>query len=271
MREDRGMTAGWNQAAGAGDPAIGGPADTRPEVVERVATGRGELALRRVGDQYEIISNGVFLMDTRGGASERLLVRAALDAAPPGARLLIGGLGVGFSLDEAARSGRPGRITVVEVEPALVDWHATHLRRFSGTALADPRVEVVTADLLAWLRGTDGTYEAICLDVDNGPEWTTFEQNAVLYTDAGLALLRSRLVPGGVLAVWSAAASEAFAGRLRARLGDVAVHRVPVARGEPDVVYLARVPATQPGRRPAGSCDGRECDQVVATPGPAGS
>ena len=223
------MTVGWDQEAGG-----------RPEVVERVATGRGELALRRVGDHYEIISNGAFLMDTRGGASERLLVRAALDAVRAGARLLIGGLGVGFSLDEAARSDRPGRITVVEVEPALVAWHASHLRRFSGTALDDPRVEVVTADLLAWLRGTDGTYEAICLDIDNGPEWTTFDQNAALYTDAGLSLLRSRLVPGGVLAVWSAAASEDFARRLRDHLGEVTVHRVPVARGQPDVVYLAR-------------------------------
>lgn len=212
----------------------------RPEVVERVVTARGELALRRAGDHYEVISNGVFLMDTRGGDSERLLVRAALAAVPDGARLLIGGLGVGFSLDEAVRSERPGRITVVEVEPALVAWHRGHLRRFSGAALADPRVEVVTADLVAWLRDTGQRFGAICLDIDNGPEWTTFEQNAALYTDAGLALLRSRLVPGGALAVWSAAASEAFAGRLRRHVGEVSVHRVPVPRGEPDVVYMAR-------------------------------
>ena len=230
------------EAAGPEGPGLPGQPDERPEVVERVVTGRGELALRRVGDQYEIISNGVFLMDTRAGDSERLLVRSALDAVPDRARVLVGGLGVGFSLDEAARSTRPGRITAVELEPALVAWHATHLRRFSGAALADPRVEVVTADLVGWLRATTDRFDAICLDIDNGPEWTTFEENAVLYTDAGLALLRSRLAPGGVLAVWSAAPSESFAARLRQRLGEVTTHQIPVVRGVPDVVYVARSP-----------------------------
>ncbi|MFC7546633.1 spermidine synthase [Plantactinospora sp. GCM10030261] len=208
--------------------------------VERVVTERGELVLRRHGDHHEIISNGVFLMDTRAGESERLLVRAALGAVPPGARLLIGGLGVGFSLAEAVRSATPAEIVVVEIEPTLVTWHRTHLASVSGNALADPRVRVVTADLVRWLRTTDETFEAICLDTDNGPDWTVFAGNAALYDETGATLLRDRLTDGGVLTVWSAATAPDYVERLRAAIGPVTTYRVEVARGEPDVVYLAR-------------------------------
>lgn len=211
-------------------------------VVERVVTGRGELVLRARDEHFEVISNGVFLMDTRSGESERLLVRGALDAAPArpgGVRLLIGGLGVGFSLAEAVRSTRPAEIVVVEIEPALVAWHRTHLARVSGDALDDPRVEIVTADLVDWLRTTDRCFDAICLDIDNGPDWLVFDPNAALYDAGGTALLRSRLAPGGVVAVWSAAASPAYAERLAAVIGPVRTERIEVPRGEPDVVYLA--------------------------------
>ncbi|GHJ48251.1 spermidine synthase [Catellatospora sp. TT07R-123] len=209
--------------------------------VERAVTERGELVLRELDGHYEVISNGVFLMDTRAGQSERLLVRAALDAVPDGARLLIGGLGVGFSLAEAAASARPARITVAEIEPVLVGWHRGPLGRFSAGAVDDPRVRVVTADLTTWLRTTDEVFDAICLDIDNGPDWTVFDTNAALYQHDGLDLLRAHLAPGGVLAVWSAAESPAYAERLAASIGPVETLRVPVPRGEPDVVYLARL------------------------------
>jgi len=214
---------------------------TETEVLERVQTPRGEIALRRAGDHFEIISNGVFLMDSRGGVSERLLVGAALDAVRPGAQVLIGGLGIGFSLQEAVASGVPAGITVVEREPAIVDWHATHLRRYTAAALADPRVEVVTADLVEWLQDTEREFDAICLDIDNGPEWTVTDGNAFLYGDEGLLLLRRRLRPDSVLAIWSANASAEFAARLRDGFRQVDEHQVPVQRGEPDVVYLARL------------------------------
>jgi spermidine synthase len=189
----------------------------------------------------------VFLMDTRAGESERLLVRAALEGLPEGARLLIGGLGVGFSLAEAVRSERLSEIVVVEVEPAIVAWHRTVLRPYSGGALDDARVRVVTAELVGWLAGTAERFDAICLDVDNGPDWTVFDGNAALYRDSGIGLVRSRLVPGGVLAVWSAAESLRFAELLAAGLGPVSILRVAVERGEPDIVYLSRRPGTRPG------------------------
>ncbi|MER5351377.1 spermidine synthase [Kitasatospora sp. NPDC002551] len=208
----------------------------------------GEVALRRRGGHYEIIANGCFLMDTADGRSERLLVGAALDELERTGPLahpsvLIGGLGVGFSLAHAAAEPRWGRIAVVEREGAVIDWHrGGPLAAFSAGALDDPRVEVLHTDLLEYLAGADGArYHALCLDIDNGPDWTVTDGNAGLYGPEGLAVLRDRLEPGGVLAVWSAQPSAAFEEALRAGgFTDVTTREVAVARGVPDAVHLAR-------------------------------
>lgn len=123
------MVHGTGRAAGtAGEPVV----------VERAAGAGGELVLRRDGAHYEIISNGVFLMDTRNGESERLLVRAAAEGLDGPVRILIGGLGVGFSLAEALTLPGVEHVTVVEREPAVIGWHATALRPWSAGALDDP-------------------------------------------------------------------------------------------------------------------------------------
>jgi len=193
--------------------------------------------LRRNGDDHEIVSNGTFLMDTRDGRSERELVRAAVRG--PGARVLVGGLGVGFSLAEALTLD-PAAVTVVEIEPAVLRWNREHFGR--AGLLDDPRVSVVVGDLAAFLAGDRGEYDAICLDVDNGPEWTVTVDNVALYGDPGLSAVDRRLAPGGTLAVWSAAGAPGFETRLRSRYGSVDVVEIPVARGAPDVVYAARNP-----------------------------
>jgi spermidine synthase len=209
-------------------------------VVERVVTPRGELVLRRAQEHHEIIHNGVFLMDTRNGASERLLVRAAIAACgQPRVRVLLGGLGVGFSLDEALRHPAVTEVVVVEVEEAIIRWHATHFGAQASTARADPRTRVVNADLTAWLVDGADQFEATCLDIDNGPDWTVTAGNAVLYTAEGLSLLGRRLGPGGVLAVWSAMAAPAFEAALGQHFSSVRVHLVEVPRGGPDHVYVA--------------------------------
>jgi len=208
-------------------------------IVERANGRQGDLALRAVGNHYEIISNGVFLMDTRNGESERLLARLALRDGNARAHLLIGGLGVGFSLAEALRSDWLERATVVEIEPKIVEWSRTHLAHCSDSALSDPRVRVVVADLSAWLGKVQEMFDGICLDVDNGPAWTVTERNGALYTDDGLALLRRRLKPGGILAIWSAMEVDGFAERLESVFGPVEIVRVPVSRGEPDIIYAA--------------------------------
>jgi spermidine synthase len=214
--------------------------EERPIVIDRLDGVCGELVLRRAGEHFEIIANGVFLMDTRNGESERLMVDAAADRMPAGAPMLIGGLGVGFSLRAALDHPRVGEVVVVEREPAVIDWNRGPLRDRHGDALADRRARCVPADLLAWLPTAGERFGAVCLDVDNGPDWTVTEGNVELYRDHGLDLLAGALVPGGVLAVWSAGASPEFAARLAARFSAVETLAVPVRRGEPDVVFLTR-------------------------------
>ncbi|WP_432134070.1 MULTISPECIES: spermidine synthase [unclassified Streptomyces] len=226
------------------------PADTastavpdKPVVLDRREGPYGEVVLRRHGELLQIIANGCFLMDTSDGRSERLLVDAALEAldARPAPRVLIGGLGVGFSLAHAAANPRWGGITVVEREPAVIEWHrAGPLGALSGAALADPRVGVVERDLLGYLDETSDTFDALCLDIDNGPGWTVTEDNDGLYSPAGLAHCARVLRPGGVLAVWSAQPSAEFEGSLvNAGFRQVRTEEIPVARGVPDVVHLA--------------------------------
>jgi spermidine synthase len=216
-------------------------------VLDRRDGPHGEIVLRRHGGLLQIIANGCFLMDTSDGRSERLLVRAALDALDdreaPG--LLLGGLGVAFSLDEAVREARWGRVTVVEREQAVIDWHRDGpLAPLSATARADARTRVVHADLLTHLRTSGERYDVLCLDVDNGPDWTVTEGNDTLYSPGGLAACRESLTPGGVLAVWSARPSARFESALRnAGFQAVRTEEIPVARGVPDVVHLGCRPA----------------------------
>ncbi|THA73461.1 spermidine synthase [Streptomyces sp. A0642] len=225
-------------------PLAFGPDALAPVTLDRREGPYGEVVLRRRGDDFEIIANGCFLMDTSDGRSERLLIDAALDALPagrPAPAVLIGGLGVGFSLARAAAEPRWGRIAVAEREPAIVDWHRKGpLAGISGAALADPRTVVLTTDLVDYLRTTTDRYDALCLDIDNGPDWTVTEDNGTLYSPAGLADCRARLTPGGVLAVWSAQPSAEFEQALRnAGFHGVRTEEVGVARGVPDVVHLA--------------------------------
>lgn len=217
-----------------------------PLVLDRREGPHGEVVLRRHGGRLEIIANGCFLMDTSDGRSERRLVDAALDALTGRDRpeVLIGGLGVGFSLAHAAANPHWGGITVVERERAIVDWHRDGpLSAFSAEALADPRTEIVEADLVAYVNETSDTYDALCLDIDNGPGWTVTEGNQILYGQAGLASCVRVLRPGGVLAVWSAQPSPEFEETLRnVGFQQVRTEEIPVARGVPDVVHLGISP-----------------------------
>jgi spermidine synthase len=208
----------------------------RPVVVDRRTTPRGELVLRRAGEHFEVIANGTFLMDTRDGRSERELVRRAI-AGRDRVRILIGGLGVGFSLAEALASPACAEVVVCELEPAVVEWARGHL---GGCGLDDPRVRVRLGDVRDALETAAGRFDAVCLDVDNGPGWLVHEHNAALYTDAGIERLHACLRPGGRLCVWASAPDASFEARLRARFAHVEAVAVPARRGPDDVIYAAR-------------------------------
>jgi spermidine synthase len=211
----------------------------RPVVLDRRSTPHGELLLRRVDDAFELIANGVFLMDSRDGRSERELVRRALPEAGA-ADVLIGGLGFGFSAAEALSRPEVRAVTVVEIEKSIVHWAGTALQPVTGLDLDDPRLELVIDDFAAYLARMDGQVDAICLDVDNGPDWLVHEANAQLYTREGLEALRARLRPGGRLTVWAHAPSSVLLADLEACFRDVEAVEVPRHGLPPDVVYRVK-------------------------------
>lgn len=209
-------------------------------VIDRSENERGQLQLQKRGDDYEIISNGTFLMATYNGESERSLVSVPVSLCEQPRHVLIGGLGVGFSLREALRHEQLERVTVVEIEEKIIEWNATHLAPFSDHALQNPRAHVVLADLLSFIHVTEETYDCICLDIDNGPDWTVTENNGNLYGEDNLLVLSRLLNDGGVIAFWSASDSPEFARRMELYFDQVDVLTYEVERGEPDVVFIGR-------------------------------
>ena len=180
--------------------------------------GGGELRLFCRDTEYSVRLSGFELMNSRMHGSEDELARLALsrvaDRTAP--RVLIGGLGMGFTVAAALRELPPtGVIEVVELVPEVIEWNRDRLADVAGRPLDDARVKVTEDDVVRVIRRTDGSRDAILLDVDNGPEGLTRKSNDRLYSLRGLAAARAALAPGGVLAVWSASGDQAFTDRLR--------------------------------------------------------
>jgi spermidine synthase len=211
-----------------------------------VPGGGGELRLIRRGEEYSIMLGANELMNSRLSGSEEALAEAACDvvADRAGASMLIGGLGMGFTLRAAlARLPKDAEVMVVELVPAVVSWARGPLAHIFEGSLDDPRVTILEADVGAFISGR-GAYDAILLDVDNGPDGLTREENNRLYTLTGLRIAREALRPGGVLAIWSAAPDSRFTDRLR-RAGFQVEERVVRAnrgRGGRHVIWIATSP-----------------------------
>jgi spermidine synthase len=216
------------------------------QILECVVTADGrELVLSRRGDAFHIHIDRYELMASRGHGSEQELARLALAALParPAPRVLVGGLGMGYTLRAALDALGPGAvIEVAEVFPAVVAWNEGPLAPLAGNPLADSRVRVVPADVADVVARAERPWDAILLDVDNGPEALTLESNHRLYAPSGLRALLAALAPRGVLAVWSADDDPRFAHRLE-KTGFVVATRLARARpgrGARHVVFVAQ-------------------------------
>ncbi|MDQ3364522.1 MAG: hypothetical protein M3680_03745 [Myxococcota bacterium] len=211
-------------------------------VLERAPTSAGEMVLARRGEDFSIRVAGVELMNSGNHGSEDELGRiaGAVVAKIPEPRLLIGGLGMGFTL-RAALDALPAtaHVDLAELVPDVIRWNREVLGHLAGHPLEDPRVHVIEGDVAQVIAAATG-YHAILLDVDNGPDGV-FASNAVLYQRRGLAAAAAALAPGGTLAVWSSFDSATFT-RWLTDLGFAVELRVLRIHGVKHYIWLAQKP-----------------------------
>jgi len=206
-------------------------------------SGGGTLRLMQRGQEFSIMADGgIELMNSRLSGSEEALAEltAARLAGRPRPRVLIGGLGMGFTLRAALAAFPDGRITVAELVPEVVAWARGPMAHIHAGALDDPRVTVAVTDVAAAIG--QGGWDAILLDVDNGPEGLTRRANDRLYDPAGLAAAKAALTPGGLLAVWSSAPHAVFSRRVRQAgfaVEELKVKAGPGRRKASHVIWLA--------------------------------
>jgi spermidine synthase len=215
-----------------------------------VPGGGVQLRLMQRGDEFTIKLGQNELMSSRLFGSEEALAtltcfRIKALAAP---RLLIGGLGMGFTLRAALKVlGPQAKITVVELVPAIVAWARGPMSEMSGDCLVDPRVELREADVVQAIAAGRGQYDAILLDVDNGPEGLTRKSNDALYDLKGLQAAYTALAPGGILAVWSSFPNDKFTKRL-GKAGfaaeEVKIRATGSRGGARHVIWIATRPAS---------------------------
>jgi spermidine synthase len=202
------------------------------KVIDRAPIPKGgELQLACRGDEWVVRVGGHTLMSSRAHASEETLAAWALERVAEPRDILVGGLGLGFTVRAVLDRVPPAcRVIVVELSKQLVAWNRTHVADLAGRPLEDERVRVVEDDVLARLKAASRAYDAILLDVDNGPTALTRQGNKSLYGLSGVSACHQALKLGGVLAVWSAGPDEDYVRALERLHFEVEVKRV-TARG----------------------------------------
>ena len=217
---------------------------------ELVATakvpGGVELRLFRHDNDFVIALDGYELMNSRLGGSEEALAVMACQRLRANLKphLLIGGYGMGFTLRAAlALLGQGAQVTVAELVPEVIDWARGPMSQLTAGCLDDPRLDLVVGDVTALIRLAEKGYDAILLDVDNGPSGLTRTANDQIYSMAGLALAKRALKPGGTLAIWSAAPDAKFLERLKSvgfKVEQVSVRARNNGKGPRHVIWFAR-------------------------------
>jgi len=207
--------------------------------------GGGELRLYRRGRDFMIVLDRNELMSSRMSGSEEALADMTCDriGGQKSVHMLIGGYGMGFTLRAAlARLGNDARIVVAELVPEILAWARGPMTELAAGCLEDPRVHIVEDDVAEVIAAGRATYDAILLDVDNGPDGLVRQGNDRLYSAQGLSVAIAALKPGGVLAIWSAAPDNAFARRLSnagLAVEEVAVRARSNGKGPRHVIWFA--------------------------------
>lgn len=207
--------------------------------------GGEELRLMRRGADHMIVLDRNELMNSRMSGSEEALATMTLErlGGNPAPHVLIGGYGMGFTLRAALKAmGPQGRVTVAEIVPKIIDWARGPMAELTGDCLDDPRMDLQKVDVAFLIAGGRGRFDAILLDVDNGPDGLVRDANHRLYSREGLETARAALRPGGVLAIWSAAPDERFRGRLKKcgfRVDEVVVRARSNGKGPRHIIWFA--------------------------------
>jgi spermidine synthase len=207
-----------------------------------------ELRLMQRGTEFSMRLGPNELMNSRLSGSEEALATLACRRIEAVRRphLLIGGLGMGFTLRAAlAVLGAEARIMVAELVPAVVAWARGPMAGLFGESLADPRAQILTADVVEVIGAHASAFDAILLDVDNGPEGLIRKANDALYDAKGLQAIRRALRPGGVLAVWSSGPNASFSKRLRSagfEVNEVGLRATTKRSGAHHVIWFATRP-----------------------------
>lgn len=230
------------------------------ETIDRATGADGvELSLLRRGSEWVVRAGAHVLMSSRLHGSEETLARYALERVPAARDVLVGGLGLGFTLRAALDALAPNaRVTVAELSPELVAWNRTHVADLAQRPLDDRRVRVHTGDVFDLIRDAgaenSGTFDLLLLDVDNGPAVVARHRNARLYSEEGVRTCARALKPGGVVALWSAGPDRRYEKHLAAAGFGVEVKSVSArgsAGGGRDVIFIAR-------KAGGGEADGRK-------------
>jgi spermidine synthase len=227
-----------------------------PETIDTARVPDGcEFVLVRHGDDWVVRVGGRVLMSSRMHDSEEALAEHAIARAVAAQQVLVGGLGLGFTLRAVLnRVASDAKVTVAELVPELVGWNRDHLGQLNDHPLRDPRCAVVVGDVFGVIRRSPASFDVILLDVDNGAVALSHAQNQRLYSWRGVRTCYDALKPEGVLALWSAGPSPRFERRLQDAGFDVEVLRVSARKGSraSHVVFLAKRPAPGNERRRAG-------------------
>ena len=213
--------------------------------VARADDERGELVLRRRTEEnapevHELRVNGVFVMDTLETSTEHALAEVALAQVADPRNVVVGGLGLGFTVHAVLEDVRVEKVVVVEIEPALIDWMRDGTVPHGPEFLADARLTIANLDIAVAVQElTPGDYDLVLLDVDNGPAHLVHESNARLYAPEFLTAVRRALTPAGALAIWSADESTSLEDALSEVFGNATALTYDVdLQGRPEHYWL---------------------------------